>query len=495
MERIRNINLISLLKLKSLKIQAVIVLAVVVFIVSNLILMPVSLRMDLSYGKAYSLSSSTKKIVKNLDDVVAIKFYASSDLPGRLLPLKNEVVDLLNEYKRENKNKLAISVLDPKKNQKSLEEAKESGLPELQFSQLERDKYAVTASYFGIIISYGGSKEVLPQVTDVESLEYNLTASIYKLTKKELAKIGVLGYEETPNPREDELSLLKQIFRQQFTVDAIDISKEIDASYETILVLDNNKKEYNEQEIAILKKYLDNKGKAIFFIDGVWVLDNLTTQPSKHNLFPLLSEYGIRLNSNLLLSTSSELVNFGGDLVTFMAPYPFWLKTNNYDQKISFFSNVNQLTYPWASSLTIQKSKDLTIKELVKTTKKSWEQKDGYVLDPQNIPQPAEKDLKEYLISAYSEKKGGGAIMVFPSSRFVLNRYLTRTSDNLGLVLNVANDFASGGALSGIRQRQVSFYPLPEIPDAMKDIFKYINILLLPFLLVIFGVVRLLLRR
>ena len=487
----KKLSLLKLFNLIQLKISAICLLVIGGFVIFNVLFSSISfLRYDFSYGKAYTLSTSTKKILHNLHDVVTIKFFSSSDLPTRLLPLKNEVIDLLNEYQKENKSRLTIKILDPKKDQKVLTEAQELRLPQLQFSQLEQDKYAVTSSYFGIVLSNGDKKEVLPQVTDIESLEYNLTASIYKLTNKELIKLGIVGKTETFNPNEDDLATFKSVMRQQFDLSYLNIldessAKEIDPSFKTILVFDANKKEYTSQEIDAIKKYIDNGGKAIFFVDGVWVEDSLTTAPAKHNLFSLLAGYGITLNTNLILSANAELVNFGNSQMSFLSPYPFWLKTNKFNTKASYFSNIQQLTFPWASSVSGGSG-------LIKTTDKSWEQKNNYLLNPQNIPQPQRDDLKVFTIVSESGNKN---ILVIPSSRFVLERFLSRTSDNLEFVLNAVNDFASGGELSGIRQRAISFYPLPDLADNMKDVFKYGNIIVLPLLFGLYGFIRLMKRR
>lgn len=490
-KKLEKLNLLKLFNLRKFTIPAICIFAVGAFIVFNFLLSPVSfLRYDLSFGKAYTLSFSTKRILKNLDDIVTIKFFASSDLPTRLVPLKNEVADLLNEIKKVNKGRLNIKVLDPKKDQNAANEVKELGIPELQFSQLERDKYAVTTSYFGILLSYGDKREILPQVTNIESLEYNLAASIYKLTRKETIRIGILGQQNALNPNEDTLSKFKEIMRQQFDMNFLDVSsksatKTIDTVYKTILVFDTSKKEYDSQELQAIKIYLDNSGKAIFFVDGVWVEDNLLTTPAKHNLFSLLSYYGIKLNTNLILSTTSELVNFGNGLVSFLSPYPFWLRTNVFNIKTAHFSNIQQLTFPWVSSVEGGEA-------LVKTTKQSWEQKDNYLLNPQSIPKPQRSDLKEFTIASQSKDK---KIVVIASSRFITDRFQTKSSDNLEFVLNLVNDYASGGALAGIRQRAVSFYPLPDVPDNVKDIFKYGNILTLPLLFGLLGFIRLMKRR
>lgn len=496
----KQFSLVKIFKLQGKEKQMIYVVVIAIFLVINLLLSSLSLRYDASFGQAYTLSDSSRKIVRNIDDIVNIKFFASSDLPARLIPLKTDVIDILSEYKKEGKNKIQVKILDPKKDENAAREARSSGIPELQFSQLEQDKYAVTTAYFGIGISYGGGEEVIPQVTDFENLEYNLTAAIYKLVKKDLPRVGIVGQADSSNPNEDNIASLKKVLGQQFGIENLDFSsqseaKAIDSAVKTLLVFDTNSKKYDEQEIKLLKEYLDKNGKAIFFVDGVWVSDELSTTSADHRLFTLLEDYGIKIEKNLILSTSAELVNFGGGQISLLLPYPFWHKTNRFNPKVSYFSNINQLTYPWSSSLTLVKRAGTETKELVKTSQRSWQQKDNFVLNPQAIPEPDQKDLKEFIVAAEALKKDRGQIVVIPSSRFVLDRFLGAGSGNLEFVLNIVSNLASGGALSGIRSRAVSFYPLPDLPEGQKDMFKYLNILLLPVLFSLWGGFRLMKRR
>jgi ABC-type uncharacterized transport system involved in gliding motility auxiliary subunit len=484
----------KIFKLEKLEKWVIIVLSFLVFILANYVVSFFSFKIDLSFGKAYSLSSSTKKIIKNLDDVLNIKFFVSSDLPVRLLPLKNEVLDFLKEYQKEGKGKIIVKVLDPKKDESAKNQAQEAGLPTLQFSELQQNKYQVSSIYFGVVLSYGTKKEILPQVTNLEDLEYNLTSQIFKMTKKEVEKIAILGKEEKFNPQEDDLLTFKNAAKQQFVLDFIDISsssatKEIDKIYKAVIVFDNNQKEYDSQEITAIKNYLQKGGKGLFFVDGVWVKDNLQAVPAKHNLFSVFADFGIEVKKNLLLSSSSELVNFGNQLFQFITPYPFWIKTSVFSQNQPFFSNIQQLLFPWVSQIEIKdKNKALP---LVFTSKKSWEQKENFILDPQSIPEPNPKDLKQFIISSYGKNKNQGEIVVVPSSRFIQERYLSRTNDNLEFVLNVLNNLVAKGDLSGIRQRVVLFYPLPELSESQKDLFKYLNIFLLPSIFGLLGVFRL----
>ena len=192
----------------------------------------------------------------------------------------------------------------------------------------------------------------------------------------------------------------------------------------------------------------------------------------------------------MVFSTSSELVNFGGSQFSIFLPYPGWLKTSIFNENASYFSNIPSLSYLWTSSLKVDNKSGYDVRELVRTTNSSWQQTSNFVIDPQSLPEPKQKDLKPFVITAESVKKDGGKIMVIASNKFVEDQYLSREAGNLEFILNVLNDYASDGALSGIRQRAVTIYPLPDLSTQEQEIYRYVNILLLPGLFGLYGIFR-----
>lgn len=483
-EQLKKVNIVRLLHLDGYERQAIYAITIIVLVVVNFVVSPFSLRLDFSQGQAYTLSPATKKIVRAIDDIVTIKFYAS-DLPTGMLPIKTNVADLLKEYQKTS-SRISVKNLDPKKDQDAMTSAKGDNIPELQLSQMEQDKYAVSTAYFGIAIQYGDKKEVIPQLNDLSSLEYNITAAIYKLTSKNTAKIGLVGIDQTkPNVTVNNLA---QVLQQQFALDPVEVSTSAAtklSDYKTLLIVDNNAKSYDQGEIGNLRNYLNNKGNAVFFVDNKWIGDNFQVDDAKHNLGTLLGEYGLKMNNDLVLSADSEVVNFGGgNAVSFLTQYPFWLRTNNFKtENNGYFSSVRSLTFPWVSSVSIAKREGYQTTTLVESTPRSWNVTQQFDLTPQSITAPDPKDMKSFVIAAQSQNKKGGKVILIPSSRLILDRFVSRTSDAIGFVLNIVNDLASGGALSGIRSRAVNFYPLPQLPDNTKDIFKYANVLILPALL------------
>lgn len=474
----------------------IIIATVAVFFLINLLLSGMAYRADFSQGRAYTLSPATQKIIRKLDDVVTIKFYVSSDLPSTLTPAKTSVQDFLTQYKTAGGNHIIIKTVDPKKDTNAAKEAQELQIPQLQFSQLQNDKYQVSAAYFALGIFYGSNKEVIPQATDLANLEYNITSAVYKLTNKELPQIAVAGIDQGTPGQNDPFSPFKTTISKQFQPAYLDLAandiKDLKA-YKTLVVIDANQAKFPDGAADKVKQYLAEKGNVIMMADGVWVNDNLSTATADHNLFPLLQSQGITLQRNLVLSASAEYVNFGNASYQYLSAYPFWLKTNSFNTKTDYFSNISQLTFPWTSSVALDKKANGTV--LVYSPNVSWQQNNTYELNPQNIPEPGDKDITRFPLIVSAKTASGGTLILIPSSRFVDARYLSQNSGNIEFVFNALNNLASGGALTGIRSRTLSFHQLPSLPDNQTEAVKYLTIGILPLMFAIYGAIRLIRRK
>lgn len=486
-------------KLKVAKRKAVFIFVIVLFIVANIAISFLSVRFDFSFGKSYTLSSSTKKVLSQLKDTVELKLYTSTDLPSRLMPLKTDVVDLLNEYKQTNGGKVVVRILDTKIDKQAEKEAQDANIPSMQFSQAESDKFSVSSAPFGIIITSGTNKNVISQVGDVGGLEYNITSSLIKLSQQVPTKVAVMTQADSESALAQASAYLEEVLGKQFEVvrpeTTATTESSLNSEVKTLLVIDSRTGLFSDDQVSKIKNYLDNKGTVLFFLDGVWVKDDLTSGPANHKLFSILSDYGITLQSNLLLSANAQIINFGNAQQSLPFRYPFWLLANTTGTKSSYFTNTTQAMFPWASSLEVGKMDGYETAELLKTSLLSWEQRKDFTLNPQTITEPSKKDLKQFTLVAQSKKNDGGTIIVFPSSRFLLDRYQGNTGDNLEAAFNMINAYASNGLLTGISQRSVNFYPMPDLDASQKDVFKYGVMLTLPILFGIAGALRLMRRK
>ena len=459
-------------------------------------------RLDFSKGAAYTLSPATKKTIQKNTKKIDINLYVSSDIPTQAIPLRTDVVELLQEYRRGGKN-INVTVIDPKKDSKIIENLKQLGIPELQFSQLEQNKYQTSTFYFGMTISTGDKNELIPQINDYQNLEYNITSAIYRLTRTDMPKVALVGEITQQYGQQDPLLSLRKVLSQQYTVSTLDLTtikpedeKNFVNDYATLVLLDNGTIKYSSGQIQLLKKFYES-GKNILVFAGGSKIDEQTLNVTQadHNLNELTATYGAQINYNLVLSTSAEYVNFGNQTSQFLAPYPLWIRSNLFDTKSGLFANIQFVSFPWASSLTLKKTENAVASPLIMSSNRSWAQTNIFQLNPNAIPQPTLNDLKEYVLGALVKNKWGGEMVVIPSSRFPYEQYMSRGGGNLDFVLNAIDTFSSNGALSGIRSRVVSFYPLPDMPDNQKDIDKYTAILLFPLMWGLYGGIRLFKRK
>lgn len=476
---------------KIVGLDALYVALIAIVLVGNFFLQSLFLKLDFSKGRAYTLAPSTQKIISHLDKTATVTFYVTSALPSQLAPYKRQVDDLLGEYRSDSHGKVSIVVKDPSKDPKIAQEAASYGVPSLQFSQQEKDKYAVSTAYFGLGVTYDTKKTTVQKVVDIGNLEYDLTSSLYKLSTKEMPKVGLMGTEVVGA----QLQSLQQASANQFSL--VNVATP-DASLKALVVFDSDSKQYSTDEANMIQQYVDYGGKALVFVDGVWINadQQLATQKAGHNLTELLKHWGLTLQENFVLSTSAQLINYSpqnsGNQMQLLAPYPFWIKTNNFRGNTSFFSNVNQVVLPWVASLSLNRTNAYSPEPLITTPVQSWQLTGSVNLSPESIAEPKQTDLKSFVVAARSKgTRGGGEVVVIPSARFVQDQFIPRDQSNLGVTLNILSEFASGGALSGIRQRAVDMYYIPDLSDSQKDMFKYANILLLPGVAALYGIWRL----
>lgn len=498
------LNFVEMFGLDRYKTSAVIVVSIAIFLASNTILSLISLRLDLSKGKAYTLSDSTKKMVKEIDKTVSLTLYSSKNLPPRLQPLKREVLDILREYERSS-GKVTLSIIEfnPDEDVDITTEAQDLGITAVPIREQAQSEVSLTEIYFGLAIAYGDTKNVLPQSLDVENLEYNVTSAIYQMTRESLPKVAIMGIPDSINPQQDTLGIFKQVAGRLFDIQVIttpqfateeeQVDEEpfvIEPDVKTLLVIDSPNTEFTPQELAEIDRFAKT-GNVIFMLNGVTLDDNLTTGDPEAGLIELVKKYGVSVEKNLILSGRSEFVNLGGGGFSLLVPYPLWIWTSDFMPESSMFTGVGRVTFPWASTIKPQERNGYKVQELISSGKESWEQKDTFVLDPQQIPEPAQSDLKVFPVAVESTKKDAGKIMVIGSSRFILSNYLSRDSQNVEFILNVLGDYASDGALSGISSRAVNLYPLPELPESIQEFYKYANIIVLPGIFALYGMWRL----
>lgn len=152
-------------------------------------------RVDVTRDKLYSLSDASRELVADLDDTMTVEVFFPEEVPAELVPFRETLVELLDEYRDAAGGQLVVKYLDPR-DPGVVERADNLGIRPQPFATVEADKPKMVDVMRGVAMTYRGRTERIPVVEREVGLEYLMTSLIKTLTG-EPVKIGLLiGHRE-----------------------------------------------------------------------------------------------------------------------------------------------------------------------------------------------------------------------------------------------------------------------------------------------------------
>lgn len=339
-----------------------------ILVAANVIGARLFARADLTEGKEFTISSSTKQILKRLDDVVQIKVFFSKKLPPQLATLEQQVGDLLKEYEVYSDGKVTVRFFDPE-SEDVKGQARSMGIPEVQMNVLEKDQYRVVNVLMGLGVQYGDKTEPIPLIQDVTSLEYELSSALVKVTRTEEKTVGFLtGHGERTLDR--DLEGMKRALEQQFAVRTVDLSQGRVAVPEDIaLLIVAGPSGVTERTEYQIDQYIMRGGKVIFLLDPMKLNEQvgLSAIPVRSGLDDLVAFYGARPEAAIVLDPArNSQATFQSGFFAYSVAYPLWprittqLSGFNPEQPIT--SRLESLTLPWTAPLEVNVAIDAPAK-------------------------------------------------------------------------------------------------------------------------------------
>ena len=466
-------------------------------------------RWDITQNKDYSISSASKRLSSDLDDLVKMKAYFSNELPNEFISLPQDVKDILDEYANYSSGKLQYEFIDPTENEELEREALGLGIPTLQFNVFEKDKAQIVKGYLGLVIQHGDKTEIIPVVESTRNLEYQISLALKKVTSSDSPIVGLVtshGVKSTDN----DIPKAHETLSQLYEVRLIDLATTPDISLDLkTLVIPGPTNVFSEDELKSIDSFVTRGGSLLVLADGVKIENGLMTNPNETNIGTLLELYGVRVNKDLILDTSASMASFTSGFFQFSLPYPYWPKIiqEGFDQENAAVSSLELAVLPWTSSLDIineKISEGTAIKELIKTTSEAWRQTENFNLNPQQTFRPS-GEQKQYVLaalvsgkikSAYGEESAeDGRIIVVSDSDFITDRIVANSPDNLILFQNLVDSLSLDEDLINIRSKGISERPIKELEDSDKMSIRYLNVFGLTIAVLVFGLVRYYIRK
>lgn len=319
------------------------IIAIVIILLINIISSFVFTRIDLTAEKRYSLSPATKKLLRNLQDVVFFKVYLDGDLPPGFKRLSNETREMLDEF-RAFTDKIQYEFVnpsgnpDPKGRTDTYRLLVERGLQPTDLRVNKKGQSSQLIIFPGTIVSYKG-REVPVQLlmaqigqdpdkvlnNSIQTLEYNLARAIQELIKSIKPRIAFIeGHGELSKL---ETMDIQNALSDFYDVDRVTINHKInsltirlkaDSTHDKLvnkyhaIIIAKPTKAFDEKDKFLIDQFIMRGGKILWLIDPVFAsMDSLQKYSATMgisndiNLEDMLFNYGVRLNTNLVLDLNA----------------------------------------------------------------------------------------------------------------------------------------------------------------------------------------------
>jgi gliding-associated putative ABC transporter substrate-binding component GldG len=529
--------------MKNSKLWSSVGILFAIIVVINMIASNIQARFDLTENNVYTMSDVTKNTLDLIEDPILVKIFYSENFPKQLITVKDYVFDLLDEYKAFAGSRLEyefIEIGEASNDEKS--DAQAIGIQPIQANIIENDQQKVQLIYFGIAFLSGDKKEVIPFANNVNQLEYLFTSSLKKLADGGKPKIAYFtGHDElsidAPNPynfdqskKPDPSQKLVQKLNELFDVEKIDLSTvtEIPSHINVALWVDP-KREVSEQAKFLVDQYLVRGGKLALFANNQKIdfQSPIPILPQQNGLRDFLKNYGLQLNDNIVVDKQAGRVQSMQRVGNFQMPvvieYPFFPVFTSFNKDIGIVSRLSQLGFSFASSIDSVAGAKLRFTPLVQTSNQSgFAQKDPrrnmYNPDPKQFFDFSQKKITVAALSegvfnsAFEAKpdtinytgtfqKQGtleGQVIAVGDADFLKDDMANE--ENLAFVMNSVDWLVDKNGLISIRSKNINIKPLDK--DILADdaagtraFLKLLNVLLAPLLLIIFGLLRYMIKR
>lgn len=380
---------------KNLKKNQIITFAItlVIIVVVNVIGSFIYTRFDLTSEKRYTLSDTSKEILRNLDDYVYFRIYLEGEFPAGFKKLRKETKEMLDEFRAYSKF-IDYDFINPSESNDPAERTEtykilyQSGLNPTELAIQSKDGAQQIVIWPGALVSYQ-NKEMPLDLLDTQvgksseaalnnsaqNLEYKFITAIKDLSQ--LKKANVAFIEGHGELNENEVYDITQSLSKKYNVSRVAINEQItslnrrtetqdssiliNSNYDAIIIAKPTKP-FSEKDKFIIDQYIMRGGKVLWLVDPVFAtMDSLQSSESTMgntlniNLDDMFFKYGVRLNKNLLLDYNSAAIalrtgQMGGQAqIEYFRWYYFPLL--NAASNNNIVKNINPIKADFASSI------------------------------------------------------------------------------------------------------------------------------------------------
>lgn len=296
-------------------------------------------RVDLTAEHRYTLSPSTKKMLRELDEPVLFRVYLDGEFPSDFKRLQSETREMLNQFRAYSRY-VQYEFVNP--NQFDSDEERrvfqqklfEKGIVPSQVQSSTADGTTMQVIFPAADISYRGRETSVSllqnqrYVSDedllnnsIQNLEYVFSSAVRGLSRTVRPTIGfAIGHGELSGPPLWDLQMSLQEF---YDLDTVRLDGHInaltmrdqnsDSSFRfynryNLLVVARPTLPFDDRDCYLLDQFVMNGGRILWLVDGASADSDSLSQKSQFiamrqplNLDEMFFNYGFRVNPNLVM--------------------------------------------------------------------------------------------------------------------------------------------------------------------------------------------------
>ena len=297
-------------------------------------------RLDLTSERRYTLSKSTKDLLRELDEPVLFRVYLEGDFPADFKRLQTETKEMLNQLRAYNHNieyefVNPNSFTDREEQQVFYQKLASKGIQPTQISTGDGASLTTQILIPAADVYYAGretsvqllqSQKYVSQATllnnSIQNLEYTLSSAIRQLARGRKPQIAFLqGHGELTG---GVLYDIQRTLQETYSLEYVTIDGKIqsltahrlqegDSTYNAynlydLLIVAKPTQPFSEQDLYIIDQFVMYGGKVLWLVDALDAdLDSLSERGQfmatrlPLGLDEMLFNYGVRINPDVLM--------------------------------------------------------------------------------------------------------------------------------------------------------------------------------------------------
>lgn len=458
-------------------------------------------RLDFTADKVYTLSSSTKTILKSVKQPISVTAYFSKDVPSELLKARNDLEDLLIEYSNLSQKRLSFEFIDPAISEETEQRALEAGIRPVLLDTRDEDQIKQQKAYLGAVVKMGEKTEVISVIQPGAAMEYAFTTAIRKMSDTEKPLIGFLQGHGEPS-----LGAFQQVYSElsvTYQVDPVylnDTSYNLN-KYKTIAIV-APKDSFPLTHLQNLDEFLANGGNLLLALNRV---DGQMTQGKgvavNTGLEKWLAAKNVIVEDNFVADALCGVIGVQEQQMGFMytrqLQFPYFPVLKTF-AKHPATEGLEAIIMSFASTITYTGDTSKTYMPLVLTSEKSAYHKVPVEFDLNKEWQESDFSSGNLVVAALLSGNFGGSenskLIIVGDGDFAVNGEGQQAHeinpDNANFFVNAIDWLSDDTGLIQLRTKAVFMRPLDQVSDTSRLIIKVVNFTLPILLIIAYGIWR-----